>query len=44
MKTDAKQTTFEVELQKGTTTLQTWLTLANDKTRGAYFVYVSRVP
>ena len=44
VKTDAKQTTFEVELQKGTTTLQTWLTLANDKTRGAYFVYVSRVP
>ena len=40
----AKQTTFEVDLPRGKTTLQTWLTLPDDRTRGAYFVYVTRRP
>ena len=38
-----KKTTFTVDLPAGRTRLQTWLTTANDKTHGAYFVYVSRV-
>jgi hypothetical protein len=34
---------FRVELAPGPTTLQTWLTGNNGKTRGAYFVYVRRL-
>ncbi len=38
-----KKTTFTVDLPAGHTRLQTWLTTENNKTHGAYFVYVSRV-
>ena len=42
---DAECVTFEVDLRKGCTRLQTWLTNEEtDKTRGAYFVYAKRVP
>ena len=37
---DAAKTTFQLDLKPGKTHLQTWLTLPNGKTRGAYFVYV----
>ncbi|HJM56690.1 MAG TPA: arylsulfatase [Planctomycetota bacterium] len=36
------QVTFTVDLKAGPTTLQTWFTLPNGKTRGAYFAYVTR--
>ncbi|MEE2888360.1 MAG: arylsulfatase [Planctomycetota bacterium] len=39
--TDTK-VTFTVDLKAGPTTLQTWFTLPNGKTRGAYFAYVTR--
>ena len=35
--------TFVVDLPKGETTLRTQLTLPNDKTRGAFFVYVTEL-
>lgn len=44
---DAEFVKFEVELRKGRTRLQTWLTKVveeTEKTRGAYFVYVKRLP
>ena len=37
-----KMTAFRVELPAGRTTLRTELTLENGRTRGAYFVYVTR--
>ena len=39
--TDTK-VTFTVDLEAGPATLQTWFTLPNGKTRGAYFTYVTR--
>jgi len=39
----ATKATFTVPLQPGQTRLETWLTTAEGKTRGAYFVYVRRV-
>ncbi len=39
----AAKTTFTVRLRPGKTRLQTWLTMPNGKTRGAYYVYVERV-
>jgi hypothetical protein len=40
---DATKATFTVDLEPGKTRLQTWLTMPNGKTRGAYFVYIRRV-
>ncbi len=40
---EATKTTFEIPLKAGQTKLQTWLTTPDGKTRGAYFVYVSRI-
>ncbi len=40
---ERKKSTFRVKLDKGQTTLQTWLTLEDGKTRGAYFAYVTRL-
>ncbi len=37
------QAVFKVRLPSGRTRLETWLTLPDGKTRGAYFVYVRRV-
>lgn len=34
---------FQIELAPGPTTLQTWLASADGKSRGAYFVYVTRL-
>jgi arylsulfatase A-like enzyme len=44
---DAECVTFQLDLPKGRTRLQTWLTNESGetpKTRGAYFVYVRRLP
>ncbi|MAV38381.1 MAG: N-acetylgalactosamine 6-sulfate sulfatase [Planctomycetaceae bacterium] len=38
---DATHVVFELELAPGPAQLQTWLTLADGKQRGAFFVYVS---
>jgi len=38
---DATHIVFELELAPGPAQLQTWLTLADGKQRGAFFVYVS---
>ena len=38
----ATEATFTVPLAAGPTQLETWLTLENGKTRGAYFVYIRR--
>ena len=35
--------TFKLELPKGPTKLQTYMTLPNGKVRGSYFVYIRRV-
>lgn len=35
---------FKAELPRGRTTLQTWLTTPEGKERGAYYVYVKRIP
>jgi arylsulfatase A-like enzyme len=40
---EATKATFSVDLQPGKTRLQTWLTMPNGKSRGAYFVYIRRV-
>ena len=39
----ATEATFQVTLEEGPTSLQTWLTLAGGQTRGAYFVYLSHL-
>ena len=39
---DATHVAFELEVPQGPARLQTWLTLANGKQRGAFFVYVTR--
>ncbi len=39
---DATSVTFECRLPAGPARCQTWMTLANGKVRGAYFVYVKR--
>ncbi len=41
--TGAKAISFQVELPTGPVELQTWLTDAVSKTRGAYYVYVERL-
>jgi hypothetical protein len=42
---DAESVTLKAKLGKGRTRLQTWLTNeTTGKTRGAYFVYVKRIP
>jgi len=38
---EATSVTFKVQLEKGPTRLQTWLTLPDGGSRGAYFVYVT---
>ena len=40
---DATEATFRVTLAEGPASLQTWLTLADGQTRGAYFVYLKRL-
>ncbi len=40
---DATEATFRVTLEEGPASLQTWLTLADGQTRGAYFVFVRRL-
>ena len=40
--TESSTATFSVTLEPGPTTLQTWLTLPNGETRGAYYVNVER--
>ena len=40
---DATHIVFELELAPGPAQLQTWLTLADGKQRGAFFVYVSEL-
>jgi arylsulfatase A-like enzyme len=40
---DATKATFTVDLRPGKTRLQTWLTMPDGNTRGAYFVYSRRV-
>ncbi len=40
---NAKEAVFKVRLPSGRTRLETWLTLPDGKTRGAYFVYVRRI-
>ena len=39
-----KKAVFKLRLQRGPTTLQTWLNLKNGKSRGAFFAYVRRLP
>ena len=39
----ATETTFQVTLEEGPVSLQTWLTLAGGQTRGAYFVYLKHL-
>jgi len=41
---DAKEVVFRTPLPPGKTKLQTWLTAEDDTSRGAYFVYVRRIP
>jgi hypothetical protein len=41
---DATQVTFTVALKAGQTRLQTWLTDDSGVSRGAYYVYVRRLP
>ena len=40
---DAKKAVFKARLPSGRTRLETWFTLPDGETRGAYFVYVRRV-
>jgi len=40
---DAKAVLFQVELKAGPTMLQSWLSNADGKSRGAYYAYVKRV-
>ena len=40
---DATHVAFELEVPQGPARLQTWLTLANGKQRGAFFVYVTKL-
>ena len=40
---DATEATFQVTLEEGPASLQTWLTLTGGQTRGAYFVYLKRL-
>ena len=40
---DATHVAFELEVPEGPARLQTWLTLANGKQRGAFFVYVTKL-
>jgi len=40
---EATKATFTVRLDAGPTRLQTWLTLEDGRTRGAYFVYIRRL-
>ena len=39
----ATETTFQVTLEEGPASLQTWLTLADGQTRGTYFVYLKHL-
>jgi hypothetical protein len=39
---ESSTATFDITLESGPTTLQTWLTLPNGETRGAYYVNVER--
>jgi arylsulfatase A-like enzyme len=41
---DAKEVVFRVPLRPGKTKLQAWLTADDGTSRGAYFVYVRRIP
>ena len=43
VKAEDKAVSFEVKLEKGETTLQTWFLDGDKETRGAYFVYVTRL-
>jgi len=40
---NATESLFRVSLSSGPAMLQTWLTMPNGQTRGAYYVYVRRV-
>ena len=40
---EATKTVFKARLPSGRTRLETWFTLPDGNTRGAYFVYVRRV-
>ena len=43
VKPSDKAATFEVDLKKGDTQLQSWFTVDGDQTINAYYVYVERI-